>query len=413
MVSSATPKVILVPGTFDMKRGNFPTWSDPGEALTQMLVANGFTDIDRFRWSTANSSLSRYRAAARLARKLDREACPTILVGYSHGGSVSLMASNIAVTKPLGLVTIATPFIFLRRPSRAQRSLTRLFVGFVAFGLTLIAGLLGLNFIFPGRQCGADFLSFCSLFELVSGFIRVAATFAISLLAAWAAIAVAFTGSRRATVLDAKTRGLMKNNSIPKCIIYLRRDEALGWLRYLSAPARGGMPDYYVWGAIMALLATIGGAISSLVFGADQIATYLLVVAIVLGVAGLPTVTIVRPLLRTLLSAGGYGFGEAVSTSAITRRRIGRWPLPKETEDVRLVFPMELIPKTHGFAHSRIMRSGVLAGVVSMCLKSLAGDKTALGHASLARKHIQIVGYLTGEDANERAVEQPRGRRIT
>lgn len=75
-----------------------------------------------FLWDGANSIVSRNKAAAGLARELERLAIqhpndPIVIVAHSHGGNVALRAAHIA-GKPsienLRVITITTPFLQIR-----------------------------------------------------------------------------------------------------------------------------------------------------------------------------------------------------------------------------------------------------------------------------------------------------------
>jgi hypothetical protein len=233
-----TRRVILVPGTFEMKDGIVPDWCGNGSYLVKQLSSLGLS-VKVMKWSTKNSRDARLLAAHKLARALNASDCLTTLIGYSHGGSVALMASNLAKKDKVELlVTVGTPYQSYERDLNIHSN----------FALTCIAALIGLMAAFlampllhwfglplpspkgcsvrwqlPGREChwndhlNSIVFGLCFvLFALVTRLVLEAT--------------VNGKNARRAR----KYGRLLATNPYRKAIFYSDLDEALWWLRSLK-----------------------------------------------------------------------------------------------------------------------------------------------------------------------------------
>ncbi|WOJ95775.1 hypothetical protein R0137_11030 [Congregibacter brevis] len=134
--------------------------SNVTSSIDEKLRSHGIdATFSSIKWSGRNSFLARFRASLALRKliakvKRDDPSLPHFLVAHSHGGNVAMQAlRKISDGKrPVGLVTIATPFIVLDR--RSASDFDRFIFGcFKAFGVFafyalgvffLVAGFAGL-----------------------------------------------------------------------------------------------------------------------------------------------------------------------------------------------------------------------------------------------------------------------------
>jgi hypothetical protein len=122
-------------------------WTKHGSLLAEYL-AKRFPDahLAEFRWSGAPTQASRQKWACALARQLNdlrREYDRLFVIGHSHGGNVGLAAIQLLRADEICLITLATPFIHLRRSSLPQDA--RWAAAILLGGMLLIA--LGLGWL--------------------------------------------------------------------------------------------------------------------------------------------------------------------------------------------------------------------------------------------------------------------------
>ncbi|MCA1379030.1 MULTISPECIES: alpha/beta hydrolase [unclassified Bradyrhizobium] len=385
-------KVILIPGTFESNNGGLPQWCSTDAEFVRSLVEHGFSDVEPFHWSTKNSHLARYRAARRLARTIDRAQGNLVLVGYSHGGSVALMASNLSEEKPKGLITVGTPFIALERVEKEEREAVR------SFSFRWMMGIIG----------GAIYGVLTWIFGLSSwsaGLITVLLTLVVGL--PLTILALNYILDRRALLFHAKTRDLTRNNDVRKFVIYIKDDEALGWLNFISASRileRTWLP------LLLVLFSTYSASVIASIFGAKRAAEVLFLslgafsisVGLFFGVAGI---------ILGVLSMTKYGFGEALSRTMLGGRQIKQWPEPVNQNDYRIVLVAGGVKDGEGFRHSRIMLSNGLICTVGECLKKLRAQPSMLDKFPVDQKHLSFWVVKNKSDLPEWIVKRIDGEK--
>ena len=123
LAASPTPDrvITLVHGTF----ARHAPWMREGPLYKALQNLPGKTLFSRFCWTGSNSHTDRLRAGEDLATHLaglsdpekDTGKAPHFVVGHSHGGNVMLYAlkDEALADRDIGLVTLSTPFITVRR----------------------------------------------------------------------------------------------------------------------------------------------------------------------------------------------------------------------------------------------------------------------------------------------------------
>lgn len=127
-------RVHLVHGTWANGSGKsraawFERGSDTYKRLQEHLPANAA--IESFAWSGRNTIAARAEAAESFCRYLENSAaqhpeCDHVVIAHSHGGTVAeealskISAKSSQPVRIRGLICLATPFVYLVKPSQTQ-----------------------------------------------------------------------------------------------------------------------------------------------------------------------------------------------------------------------------------------------------------------------------------------------------
>ncbi len=170
--------VITIHGTNATGPAEGRNWWQIGGSLETDIseiaaVGNGEVVLRPFIWDGLNSEKSRRSAASELLsllQKLESDKQQYVIVGHSHGGSVSALALMEAAYRKLSLpglmrwITVGTPFIQLRKKrllfSRVGHLGKATIVAVLSFGL-----LFSLSFYFNGVRAGFDPFSLMLIFS--------------------------------------------------------------------------------------------------------------------------------------------------------------------------------------------------------------------------------------------------------
>ena len=118
-------KIITVHGTFagdENKANDGAKWWQRGSPFLtelQSFLAERLT-IEPFHWSGRNSELDRRKFAKRLEKTIRASSEPPIVIGHSHGASISVLAfaraalrnTGDAAKRVRGFAAIGMPFIY-------------------------------------------------------------------------------------------------------------------------------------------------------------------------------------------------------------------------------------------------------------------------------------------------------------
>ncbi|AMA60107.1 hypothetical protein BCCGELA001_30305 [Bradyrhizobium sp. CCGE-LA001] len=320
-----------------------------------------------------------------------------ILIGYSHGGTVALMASNLAKRKPTGLITVATPFIEFKRVEKGERRFAAYF--FFKWISAIVAGVI---FGALSWLLGTSWLVRIVTFPLTMGIGVVLAVLALT-----------YIIDRGTLLFHARTRRLMRNNDIPKFVLYIKDDEALGWLFFLS---NYDLLEKLFLPVMSACVVSFLATVISLLIGAEQVATVCFVILLFCAIS--PGVVLIAfSIARGVLSMTKYGFGETLARTILGERLVTPWPEPINLEDYRIVLTAGGLVDGKGFRHSRIMLSDGLVFMMGECLKRICSmpsflDKFPVGKRHLAywfvREKNELPGWiLSRAEAGKQLTAQP------
>jgi hypothetical protein len=140
----------LVHGTFDARKPGVPHWADPDGLLAEGIKSRLPEDLkDRvcfepLDWTGGNSFAARSAASGDLAGKLAAADQPCLLVGHSHGGTViadALTKLPADAVKPLGVCTMATPFVARTISLEGAAGALALFAPIIAVWILLGGGM--------------------------------------------------------------------------------------------------------------------------------------------------------------------------------------------------------------------------------------------------------------------------------
>ncbi|WP_447920070.1 hypothetical protein [Achromobacter aegrifaciens] len=143
---------LIIPGTWSGPKYAWARW----DQCRKGLEAAGVT-VYGLCWESGNNELSRVVAAENVSKWLDEAKFPVgsvALIGHSYGGQVAAMAADHSAVERA--VTIAAPFVFLRRlnkdeiASGAMAVLSRfVLLTSMLFGLLISAPHTGLDVLWP------------------------------------------------------------------------------------------------------------------------------------------------------------------------------------------------------------------------------------------------------------------------